>query len=225
MTQTLSPVHETVLLHIARGATVTAAATQAGIHRSTIHLWMKTSTFSAALEEARLDFTATFRDQFQELEIVALLTLRSLLEDSETPPAVRLRAALAVLGKGKSAPLRSCQDLLQSLQPFTSAGSTEFDTMRHNSEPVEPAIPAGTNEPERDEAKTNESGTNELIAPAPSQPTTQPRAAAAAAGRSTHFDTKPGMSVSRSAPCPCGSGRKYKRCCGTGAAPLLGFAA
>ncbi|MBM3811211.1 MAG: hypothetical protein FJW20_06195 [Acidimicrobiia bacterium] len=26
----------------------------------------------------------------------------------------------------------------------------------------------------------------------------------------------------RNAPCPCGSGRKYKRCCGVHAAPVLG---
>ena len=28
--------------------------------------------------------------------------------------------------------------------------------------------------------------------------------------------------VSRNQPCPCGSGKKYKRCCGKGAAPQLG---
>jgi uncharacterized protein YecA (UPF0149 family) len=31
--------------------------------------------------------------------------------------------------------------------------------------------------------------------------------------------------VPRSAPCPCGSGAKYKRCCGTTAAPVLNRAA
>jgi len=37
---------------------------------------------------------------------------------------------------------------------------------------------------------------------------TTPRAAAPAAGRK----------VGRNDPCPCGSGRKYKKCCGSGAA-------
>lgn len=31
--------------------------------------------------------------------------------------------------------------------------------------------------------------------------------------------------VPRSAPCPCGSGQKYKRCCGRNAPPVLGRAA
>lgn len=31
--------------------------------------------------------------------------------------------------------------------------------------------------------------------------------------------------VARNAPCPCGSGNKYKRCCGTNAPPVLGRAA
>lgn len=28
--------------------------------------------------------------------------------------------------------------------------------------------------------------------------------------------------IGRNEPCPCGSGKKYKRCCGQGAAPILG---
>jgi hypothetical protein len=37
-------------------------------------------------------------------------------------------------------------------------------------------------------------------------------------------DTKRSQSTPRNAPCPCGSGEKYKRCCGRGAPPVL-FAA
>jgi hypothetical protein len=102
MTQTLSTAQQSVALHIACGATVTAAAAQADIHRSTVHLWMNTPAFIEALTRARQDFIAGLRDQFQELEIVALLTLRQLLENTETPPAIRLKAALAILGQGKS---------------------------------------------------------------------------------------------------------------------------
>jgi hypothetical protein len=35
----------------------------------------------------------------------------------------------------------------------------------------------------------------------------------------------PPESTARNAPCPCGSGEKYKRCCGVGAAPILNKAA
>ncbi len=38
-------------------------------------------------------------------------------------------------------------------------------------------------------------------------------------------DAPPRMPVARTAPCPCGSGKKYKRCCGTTAPPLLSAAA
>ena len=35
----------------------------------------------------------------------------------------------------------------------------------------------------------------------------------------------PTHSVGRNTPCPCGSGQKYKRCCGKGAAPIYNLAA
>ncbi|MCC6586109.1 MAG: SEC-C domain-containing protein [Bryobacterales bacterium] len=31
--------------------------------------------------------------------------------------------------------------------------------------------------------------------------------------------------VGRNSPCPCGSGQKYKRCCGVNAPPILNYAA
>jgi hypothetical protein len=127
MTRTLSPVQQNALLDIASGATISAAAARAEIHRSTVHLWMKDSALIEALNQARHEFTAGIREQCQELEILALITLRQLLENTDTPPAVRLKAALAILGQGKSAQLQhSCLDLLQSLQPESFAGQ-EFD--------------------------------------------------------------------------------------------------
>ncbi len=34
----------------------------------------------------------------------------------------------------------------------------------------------------------------------------------------------PATPIPRGAPCPCGSGAKYKRCCGTNAPPVLAAA-
>jgi len=38
----------------------------------------------------------------------------------------------------------------------------------------------------------------------------------------TPIPTPPSPVIARNEPCPCGSGKKYKRCCGTDAPPLLG---
>jgi transposase-like protein len=96
----LTPVQVQVVASLAQGHTVTRAATAAGIHRTTIHNWVRDSTeFHTALEEARRQFTASVADQLNELSAVALRTLRALLESPDTPPAIRLRAALAVLGR------------------------------------------------------------------------------------------------------------------------------
>lgn len=45
----LSPVQAQVVTALARGDTVTAAACQAGIHRTTIHHWFETSPNSKPL--------------------------------------------------------------------------------------------------------------------------------------------------------------------------------
>jgi hypothetical protein len=196
MTQTLSTAQQTVLLHIARGATITTAAAQAGVHRSTVHLWMRTPAFAEALDQARQDFTGGIRDQFQELEIIALLSLRQLLENTDTPPGIRLKAALAILGHGKSAqPLRSCLDLLQSVQTLegataparqTSPGAPEFDTIPHSCGNMEPPPP----------------GTNEATSPDPAEfdPIRNVPGPAGLKGNSTECDTLcPKPAISRSA--------------------------
>lgn len=36
------------------------------------------------------------------------------------------------------------------------------------------------------------------------------------AARSRPVTTAPGSDIGRNDPCPCGSGRKYKKCCGAG---------
>ena len=43
--------------------------------------------------------------------------------------------------------------------------------------------------------------------------------------KQTQSEAPQAVSIPRSAPCPCGSGAKYKRCCGTNAPPVLSEAA
>ena len=97
-TATLTPTQAQVVAALAQGHTVTAAAREAGIHRTTIHDWLRTEPdFKTAVEDAQSEYAATLNDDLRELSALALATLRSLLEDPTTPPSIRLRASLAVL--------------------------------------------------------------------------------------------------------------------------------
>ena len=97
----LSPVQVKVMLALASGSTVTRAARDASIHRSTIYQWLENPAFADAFTLARLEFRNTLHDQLQELTATAFDTIRQLLTNPDTPPSVRLRAALAVLNHGK----------------------------------------------------------------------------------------------------------------------------
>jgi transposase-like protein len=94
----LSPAQAKLVLALAQGATISKAAQNAGVHRSTVHDWLKNNKqFSDALRHARQEYVTTLRDELKELSGMALSTLRSLLEDSAAPASVRLRCALALL--------------------------------------------------------------------------------------------------------------------------------
>lgn len=67
---------------------------------------------------------------------------------------------------------------------------------------------------------TNEDVTNEFAERSQSRPAQQPDSADSA--ERSQFGTS---AIPRSAPCPCGSGEKYKRCCGKNAPPVLSRAA
>jgi uncharacterized protein YecA (UPF0149 family) len=166
--QSLTPTQLAVLNTLASGQTVTAAAHEAGIHRTTVHHWCRTlPQFRCALDDARQSRADAFRDQLHELAAPALALIRNTIEDDSAPPALRLRAALAVL---KSA-----------MEPAVSQNEPS-EEIHHNSSlsSSEPAVP-----------------------PPPEQIVQTPRGAS----------------------CPCGSGLKYKRCCGHGAPPVLSYPA
>ena len=94
----LSPQQLQVATALAQGRTVSAAAREAGVHRGTIHHWFrKEPEFKVAASEAKQEYVAKLNDDLRDLSALALDTLRSLLDDPDTPHAVRLKAALAVL--------------------------------------------------------------------------------------------------------------------------------
>lgn len=148
-TGNLTPVQVQVVAALAAGRAVVRAAADAGIHRTTIQNWVRTSEeFRDAVEKARSHFHACVAEQLNELASSALDTLRQLLSSPDTPPAIRLRAALGVLERPGA--------IGQGWQVPEPCGRTTAPVRQ-------PAV--------------------ELSAP-------------------------------RNAPCPCGSGLKFKHCCG-----------
>src|ERR1700716_15492 len=96
--KSLSPAQAQVIAALAQGRTITDAARDAGIHRTTIHHWFRTEpVFKAAFEAAQREYVETLQDGMRDLAARAVETLRNLLDDPNTPPAVRLRTALAIL--------------------------------------------------------------------------------------------------------------------------------
>jgi hypothetical protein len=94
---TLSPVQAQVIAALAQGRTVTTAAQDAGLHRNTIYNWLHEPAFKTAVGEAQTEYVAILSDGMRDLAALALETLRNLLEDPKTPPAVRLKTALSIL--------------------------------------------------------------------------------------------------------------------------------
>jgi AcrR family transcriptional regulator len=177
----LSPAQAQVIAALAQGRTITDAARDAGLHRTTIHTWFRDQPlFKTAFEEAQREYVATLQDGMRDLAARAVETLRSLLDDPKTPPAVRLRTALAVLQRphfpqpGWHLPERIETPREQQVVDTLAEIKTDYDAMRM-SEALQKA----------------------------KQKQEEPPAA---------------ESIARSAPCPCGSGNKYKRCCGRSSA-------
>ncbi len=153
----LTPVQVRIAAALAAGTTIVRAALDAGVHRTTIHKWLQTSKeFCDAVKQARDHYDGLIADQLNELSVLALDTIRQLLTNPDTPPAVRLRAALAVLGR-----------------------------------------PNPSGDPDWHRPKSCG-----IIAVAPPRPPLG------------HEEFMKEMTA-RNAPCPCGSGLKYKRCCGS----------
>ncbi len=77
--------------------TIADAAKKTGISRQVLYEWMQEPAFAAALREARVAaFTYTIT-RLQQLSEKALSVLEDNLDNVNTPPATRVRAAEVVL--------------------------------------------------------------------------------------------------------------------------------
>ena len=213
----LSPVQAQVIAALAQGRTATDAARDAGIHRTTIHHWSRTEPlFKTSLQEAQREYVETLRDGMRDLAARAVETLRNLLDDPNTPPAVRLRTALAVLQRPHfpqpgwhlperiETPREQQVVAMQSHNPSVSAGAPV-------SAPIARSAPCP---PNHDHIPTVSAGASFAAPIAPSAPCPPNHAHNPRVSTGAPVSTP----IARCAPCPCGSGNKYKRCCGSASA-------
>jgi hypothetical protein len=108
MTSSPSPIltaaQENVLAHIANGATHTAAADSAGVHRNTVHNWLNSPVFCQALAQAQYQNACYWHDQAKALAKTAIEALHALLTNPDTRDSVRFKAALAILDRVSRTP-------------------------------------------------------------------------------------------------------------------------
>ena len=170
----LSPVQAQVIAALAQGRTITAAARETDVHRSTIYTWLQHEPqFKTAVENAQREYVEVLRDGMRDLATAALDTLRRLLDDRSISPAVRLRTALAILQR--------------------------------------PHFPdQGWHLPERIEPANQQKFLDDLAEIQADYKAVRVTGAIEAAAKAKE--------PARCAPCPCGSGAKYKRCCGSAGA-------
>lgn len=93
-----TPTQERVIAALVQGATITAAAAHNHVDAATVHYWCRSHpAFQSALGRAREIHGENVREGLRLLSAQALDTLRNLLADPQTPPSIRLRAALSVI--------------------------------------------------------------------------------------------------------------------------------
>ena len=166
----LSPTQTQVVAALAQGRTVTDAAESAGLHRTTVFEWLKTSpAFCKALDEAKEIYEERLRGEMRELSALALKTLRGVMEDPKASPSVRLKASLAILN-------RRDWTLPANVESKVEVDNTAEKEMMQQLLDLEKGL--------KDPFST--------------------------------LDATP-----RNAPCPCGSGLKFKRCCGVESPPII----
>jgi len=231
----LTPQQLAVICALSSGVTTLSAADQAGVHRNTFTNWRRNSMpFQRALAEAQYDRALYFREKVEAEVDLAIQTLHHLLADPKTPASVRLKAALAVIQTASTPPLPKKQIELV----MQTIGGPPTET--HND--AQPAPPRPTKPVSAEPAdKPAVHPSNQPLVHNPAQPDppvapqSRPQAIVqelpksaqpAQPGPPTAHNSAQPLSqkkhklIARNAQCPCGSGKKYKRCCLAPESPL-----
>ena len=226
---TWNPAQQAMLRALTDGASKSDAARVANVHRSTINNWERSSAeFHGAVLAAQADYREVLANQIRRIAEKSLTALEALLDDPKTPAAVRLRAIQFALNRPRfpqkewALPESLHDPAMQKVEESMAIieadyiASRQYDAIRKNNvENVEslrnhfpvsrhlPMDPLSASEP------TNTTKTRNTVENVESVENTAPDSS----------------QTPRSARCPCGSGLKYKRCCGTNAPPVLNRAA
>lgn len=188
----LSHTQQEVLRGLVAGHSISAAARRAGVHRATVHLWIRTvPTFGRALDTHRRLRADRIADDLNDLTDSALSALRQILDDTEAPAAVRHKTAIDILNLAH----RHEEGRIYPDSHLLAGFHAELDAAVAPT-PSAPSTAPSAKSMEAPIEKTMEKPEEEEIA---------------SPGETVH-PTHP--SPVRNAPCPCGSRLKYKRCCG-----------
>ena len=197
----LTPPQEQVLALISAGSSISQAAQTAGVHRNTVHNWIHSAPpFAEALSRSRYWNAMYWREQAQSLAAAAVDAIRVTLTDPSVPAGLRLKAAQSILALASTPPP---QPPSPSLPDFFSIPPSII--RRRPEEPVAP-VPNSAQLPPTPDHEEPE------LAPA-----AQPSATVPNSAQSGLLPRQPirraNPKIGRNDPCPCGSGKKFKRCC------------
>ena len=146
-TENLTEPQYKVLNHLIAGISISEAARLAGVHRNTVTNWRRQiPAFSTTLEEALEERRGLFREQAEALAFKAIEVLRTILENEEASPSVRLRAALAAL-KLAEPPATAAAPKLEKLNTPAQTTTTkdEISTKPAQQQPIRRPTEPGRN--------------------------------------------------------------------------------
>ena len=229
-TTTFTASQQAALGAIADGANITEAARVAGVHRDTIYHWAQTvDGFHDALlanqEQRREEVSA----QLRRVAAKALDQLERLLDNPDTPPSVLFRAIQFALTRPRfpdkewALPENVNEPGIQHMQQSMAVIEADYKAMRQH-DAVRKHMPEG--EPlHQQHFPPSRHVPIDDYPPMPSD-LSEMSDLSDASDASDVSDVLDVLDVSeprtpRNAPCPCGSGKKFKRCCGHNAAPVL----
>ena len=125
----LSAAGERLVVATLTAPTLTGAAQVAGISRATAHRLRRSEAFQARLSEARDETLRDAASRAAGVLVLALDTLRGVLEDETAPTVARISAARTVLSVAPG--LIELNDLAERVSALESALPQQPDGARH----------------------------------------------------------------------------------------------
>ena len=240
---TWNPAQQAMLRALTEGASKSDAARVANVHRSTINNWERSSAeFRDAVLAAQSIYRETLASQIRRIAAKSLTALEALLDDPKTPAAVRLRAIQFALNRPRfpqkewALPESLHDPAMQKVEESMAIieadyiASRQYDAIRKNDVenveslrdhfPVSRHLPLDCPDAGAPTGTMKTRNHVENVENVESVESVEPRESVKTVESVETVASAPSQ-IPRSALCPCGSGLKYKRCCGTHAPPVL----